>query len=503
MHPRVASMPCVAFSVLSWMVLGACDSAPSDAREGQIVSVLASADESLLRGRPALMAGKYVRMAGGSFDFFRGSLPLYRHDLRSGTTTLAKSRFDLDFPVVASLGDPHPENFGALRAADGTFGIEPNDFDAADRAPYLWDVRRLAAGAALAAALSNPDDPSARETTAREKLTVARAAAEGYRTAILAAASGATLPRVVTAEGNPILDDVLSRSARDHAARRELTERTRLEGGARFLSRGVVDPEDPQNVYGDLPAFARESLQDALDRYRTSLTAPPPREHLRVLDAVREFGSGVASWPRARVIVLVRGPSDDPNDDLLLEVKELVDSGTAGVIPPYVYADDIGARVIAASRGAWARPDAEPWWGVTSWLGLRCQVRLESEGQKNVRVARMVGSRGTAEAIGGLARTLGGIVARVHASGPDGVENARAIAKRLLVDPEGFVEEQAAVGAELADLAIADHARFLRALHSFGTTLGVPADADDRMRPDFAAVLGSPPLPPPLPPVPR
>ena len=480
--------------------VAACDGAPADAREGQIVNVLASADESLIRARPELVAGKYVRMSLGVFDFFRGTVPLYRHDLQSGTTGFASSRFDVDFPVVASLGDPHPENFGTVRAGDGTIALEPNDFDAADRAPYLWDVRRLAAGIALAAMLGNVDDSAARERASSQRRAIARAAVDGYRAAIFASAAGALPARVTDAGASPILEDLFSRSARDHAVRRELVDRTRLEGSTRKLLRGVADPEDTQNVYADLPAPPRESLQVALDRYRASLFAPPPAEHLRVIDAVREFGSGVASWPRLRVIVLVRGPTDDPSDDLMLEVKELVDSGTAGRLPPFVYADDVKKRVLATSRAAWSRPDAEALWGATDWLGLACQVRAESEGQKNVRVERMIGSRGTPEAITSLGRVLGSIVARVHAGGADGIANAQAISKRILEDQEGFLDEQADAGVRLAELAIADHARFVRALHARGLRLGVPFDAADLARPDFAAVLG---VPPPLPLLPQ
>src|SRR5262249_35398395 len=157
---------------------------------------------------------------------------------------------------------------------------------------------------------------------------------------------------------------------------------------------------------------------------------------LRLLDAVREFGSGVASWPRLRAILLVRGPTDDPADDVLLELKEVGDSGIAGLYPPGVYHDSVGQRVVHSARGAWARADAEPLWGWTDLLGFPCQIRRESEGQKNVRVARMAGGEGTPEAIAALATTLGTLVARVHASGPAGIDNARAIYKRIASSPE-------------------------------------------------------------------
>lgn len=473
----------------------ACEAAPPDARRAQIVAVLAAADEPLIRARPALVAGKYARMASGAFPFYRGALPVYRSDVRSGTTLAAVTRFGLDVPLVPSLGDPHPENFGALLAADGTFGIEPNDFDAADRAPYLWDVRRLTAGMALAATQANVDDEAARAQTFAERRAAARAAAVAYAAAVERAARGEALGRVTDARGSVILEDVLSRSRRDAARRRELAERTVLEGGTRRLLRGSVDPEDPERLALDLPAFALGALPDAIERYRRSLAAPPPPEHLQLLDAVRELGSGIASWPRVRVLLLVRGPSDDPGDDVLLELKEVIDSTIAGLYPPGVYADDVLHRVRVAQGYAWARPDAEPLWGTTTWLGFPCQIRLESEGQKSVRVERMVGERGTPEALAALGAVLGEILARVHTSGPEGLGLARALFARFGADPGGFADEQADAAVAYADLTREDHARFSAALVELGPRLGVPFDPSDAPRPDLAALFAVPPRP--------
>lgn len=481
------------------LALSGCDDRDDDPRTAQIVSVLASADEAQIRTRPALVAGKYARMALAPFDYYRGSLPVFRNDVRSGTTALGRSRFALDVPLVPSHGDPHPENFGVLRAGDGSLALEPNDFDAADAAPYLWDVRRLTAGVALAARASNADDPAARERAIGARRAIARKAAEGYRLGIEGAAAGAPPIRVDESLGGPIVADVFSRSRRDANARAELRDRTRLEPAARRLVRGVVDAEDPQNVYADLPPTLAASLPDALAQYRLSLVAPPPPETFQILDAVREFGSGVASWPRVRVIVLVRGATDAPDDDLLLELKELADSPIAGHYLPFVHHDAVGARVVDSARLAWARPDAEPYWGRTEWLGFPIQVRLETEGQKGIRVERMVEERGTPEALEALALTLGRIVARMHASGPDGLAHARAIFARIALDPEGFTDEQAEAGVTYADLTAEDHARFARAVVRYGLRLGVPTDPADAPRPDLANLFGTPPSPPALP----
>ncbi len=467
------------------------------ARQSEIVSTLVRADESLIRTRPALMAGKLVKMASGPYDFFRGTVPLYRHDMRSGTAAWP-TRFGLTVPLVPSLGDPHPENFGVLRAPDGSLGLEPNDFDAADRAPYLWDVRRFAAGLALATREANAGDAAGRAAAAGQVRAVVRAGVVAYREAIARRGRGESIGRVTTFD-SPILADLASRANRDFAARRELSDLTVVEAGARKLRRGAVDPEDPQTVHAELPSYARDALPDMLARYRTTLVAPPPAEAFKVLDAARQFGSGVASWPRVRALVLVRGATDAPDDDLVLEVKELADSGIAGLYPPGVYADDVGQRIVTMSRASWARPDAEPYWGVSSWVGLPCQVRLESEGQKGIRVERMVGARGRPDALVAMATALGLVLARVHTSSDEGVTLAQAIYAKISLDPEAFVEEQADFGEAYAERTVADYGHFVTALGALGPRLGLPEDPADLPRADVRALYGSPPPPSPSP----
>ena len=376
MRRAVVSIPITGIlGVVSCSVVSCSDHAIEEPREAQIVNVMAQADESVIRTRPVLSAGKYVKMAGAPYDFFRGTVPLWRSDVRNGGTDFAVSRFSLDV-LVPSLGDPHPENFGVLRAYDGTAALEANDFDASDRLPYLWDVRRLAAGMALATLVSNPEDGDARRTTIAAQADIVAAAMTSYRDAIFAAADGVLPPRVVAGMGGPIVDDLFKRSDRDDNGR-ELDELTTLTGAAprvRKFKLGVLDPEAPQGVQLPLPPAAIAALPRALADYRASLVIPPAIEELRVLDAVRIFGSGVASWPRVRVLIVVRGPSDDPGDDVMLELKEIADPNVGGLAPPGVYADSLGERVVRSGRATWARLDAEPRWGWTTWLGLPCQV---------------------------------------------------------------------------------------------------------------------------------
>ena len=61
------------------LALAAC-APPGDAREATLVQVLVKADEVVLRTRPQLVRGKFARMAASPFDFYRGSVPLFRAD---------------------------------------------------------------------------------------------------------------------------------------------------------------------------------------------------------------------------------------------------------------------------------------------------------------------------------------------------------------------------------------------------------------------------------------
>jgi len=473
------------------VLLVACGTGGDDPRKAEITSVIARADEPLIRSRPRLVAGKYTRMAASPFDFYRGTVPLAWHDFRTNRFGFGASAFSLTGPLVPVLGDPHPENFGTLLAADGTFSLEPNDLDSADFAPYLWDVRRLSAGMALAARVSNPDDAAAQADTASKAWSIARASAEGYAEAIAALARGAARERITEGAPDPTLEDLFQRSVEDRDAHIELDELTVLEGKTRHLRRGPLDPAEPTDLYIDVPAAAYAALPAALSTYRETLISPPPAAYFTLLDAARELGSGVASWPRVRVILLVRGPTDAPEDDVILELKELADSGLAGLYPPGVFYDDIAERVRLASRAAWAIPNAEPLWGTTRWLGFACQIKHETAGQKTIRVARMKGKRGTPDALLSLARRLGGVLARAHSADPKGLAWAIPdIADVIAEGPAAFADEQADIGDRYAAQVLLDWAFFQESVQDLGPRLGVPLDASDTPSVDLRALYG-------------
>jgi len=95
-----------------------------------------------MRGRvPSLIPIKYERMAASPFGFFRGAVPVMAADLALLPHT----------GIVNQIcGDAHVNNLGAYAAPDGRLVFDINDFDETTRAPFEWDLKRLATSLVLA-----------------------------------------------------------------------------------------------------------------------------------------------------------------------------------------------------------------------------------------------------------------------------------------------------------------------------------------------------------------
>lgn len=477
--------------------LAACQEAQGPSRQDRIVTTILAADAALLAERPGLVAGKYARMRDDLYSYYRGTMALWLRDAVEGAAPVAETRFATDARPVC-LGDSHPENFGTLRAG-GDFALEGNDFDAADRYPYLLDLRRLTVGMVLAARLSNEDDEDARAEAAAAAGAIVEATARGYAEAVAKLAEGKAAKRFDNPGGVRPLEDLFDR-ADDAWDDRDEWEGglTRVVDGRRVLARGALDPEDPTHALVDLPAEALEALGPALVAWRASLDPMPGEGHLVVKDAARELGTGLASWPRVRALVLVEGDSPDPDDDVVLEVKELADSGAAPWLGAGPWDGDPRARILATTVALWARPDADPLWGVSTWLGWPVQVRTEAAWHRTVRVRRLTGKRGTPKELRDLGGDLGALVARMHATGDAAVPGldgtAAAIAAAIAADEDGWVAEQVTVSLALADRVEQDWALFVAALEERGPLLGAPTGGAT-VTPLVEAVLAAPPLP--------
>ena len=102
------------------------------------------------KGRiPSLVKLKYERMMASPFGYFRGAVPVMAADLAvMGTTGI----------LAQICGDAHVRNLGAYAAEDGRLIFDINDFDETYRAPFEWDLKRMAASLVVAGRESGNKD---------------------------------------------------------------------------------------------------------------------------------------------------------------------------------------------------------------------------------------------------------------------------------------------------------------------------------------------------------
>ena len=114
--------------------------------------------EESSQGRlPQLVPIRYGRMLRSPFTFLRGAAALMAYDLASGPTTGAQ---------VQACGDCHLLNFGLFATPERNLIFDLRDHDETLRAPWEWDVKRLAASLVVAGRINGISDRRLRDVTA-------------------------------------------------------------------------------------------------------------------------------------------------------------------------------------------------------------------------------------------------------------------------------------------------------------------------------------------------
>ena len=100
------------------------------------------------------LAFRHGRMAVSPFAFLRGGAWVMAPDLAS----LPHTGY-----TVQICGDAHVRNLGAYGSPDGHIVFDVNDFDETCRAPWEWDLKRLAISLVLAAREAGTSDRGSRD----------------------------------------------------------------------------------------------------------------------------------------------------------------------------------------------------------------------------------------------------------------------------------------------------------------------------------------------------
>jgi uncharacterized protein (DUF2252 family) len=435
-----------------WVLISliyACAAPVGGAREQTVITALAEDNYSLALRDPALVAMKLAKMQRGPFEWLRGTAPLFWRDLTAAGSERPATAFgDPASSRVLLVGDPHPENVGTFRAADGTMFVDWNDFDSAGYGPYEGDVRRLAAGLVIAVA----DDALAAD--------LARRVAVGYATRIGDLASGLD-PVPVAAGASPYLDKVLEKASSNGDAHKDLDEVAPVVDGARAVVYRDLDPVGDDGVIENRLAPLDPVTADWVARAIAQRVAVQP-ELGTLAGAARRLGAGVSSYASLRYYALLTGPTSSPDDDLVLELKEERDGVIVHGVPQLAAAEwaSAAARAVDAQRRLQARRDGDAWLGAAELAPLSFKVRDHAAYQRGVNasdLAALAADPAKRDQLPALAEVLGGMLAASHARAltADGVRGLSVIAPRI-GSPVAFADEVIAVAVDDAAQIVAD-----------------------------------------------
>jgi uncharacterized protein (DUF2252 family) len=303
---------------------------------------------------PALVPLRMGRMLASPFAFLRGSAAVMAADLSRTPRT------GLD---VMACGDMHVSNFGLFASAERNLVFAINDFDEACPGPWEWDLKRLAASAAVATAHLGGSRAESEEA--------AQTAVQAY------------VERIRHYSEMGVLDVWYGRIDRDRimamvpgpfrAFTAEILAKAQDRGHIRSMERLTETVSGLPRLIEDRPIIERETtLADgtpvdvALDRILSSYQASlaQDRRHLlsryRLVDVVRKT-VGVGSVGLACWVLLFLG--EDAQDPLFLQVKTAQPSVLADQVAAAATGGNHGHRVVIGQRLIQGSPDIFLGWG--------------------------------------------------------------------------------------------------------------------------------------------
>jgi uncharacterized protein (DUF2252 family) len=301
-----------------------------------------------------LVPVRYARMLASPFSFLRGSAAVMTADLsRTPVTGLS----------VAACGDMHIANFGVYASAERNLVFAINDFDEIHPGPWEWDLKRLAASAAVAVRFMGGDDVVAGDA--------ARACVRSYRKRMRRYADMGHLAVWYDNIDEAAVLSALSPRVRRNAER--AIAKARVKGHIRSLDKLTERVDGEHRIVEEAPLIVREThtekgrpirdaLNDMLHAYVDSLSVDRRRllARYRIVDVARKV-VGVGSVGTECWVILLQGiDSDDP---LFLQVKQAQPSVLAPYVDLKLSIDNQGERVVIGQRAAQGSPDIFLGWG--------------------------------------------------------------------------------------------------------------------------------------------
>ena len=369
--------------------------------------------EASNRGRvPSLVPIRYGRMLHSPFAFLRGAAAIMAFDL--AMTPISRI-------AVQACGDAHLMNFGGFATPERHLVFDVNDFDETLRAPWEWDLKRLASSVTVAGRHLG--------FSKRRNADATMAAAAGYREQMALYATMHTLElwyqRIDATQVAELHFDSLGKDAVDappHPVTEHLFPKfTEAVGETRQIK------EEPPLVFrprrGDRTIT---NVRRLLAQYRATL----PADRRALLDrfelvdvAIKVVGVGSVGT-RCAVALLMAGD----NDSLFLQFKE----ARASVLEPYAgrsrYSNH-GERVVEGQRLMQAASDIFLGWSEDPSLRVDFYVRQ----LRDCKTAANVDAMNYPHLLD-YAHYCGAALARAHAKAGDAAAISGYIGKSEALD---------------------------------------------------------------------
>jgi len=297
------------------------------------ISLLQAQDESRVQ---ELVPIKYGRMSASPFAFLRGSAVVMASDLASTPAS----------GINALLcGDAHLSNFGLFATPERKLVFDLNDFDEVFPGAWEWDLKRLAASAAVAGRSNGYSDKFCRQVAETVAATYQESMDRFSRASTLdmwyyhvdAEAVQKVFDKAASKKGRKRAEKLIAK-ARTKTQEQTLAKITDVAGGKRRI---VSDPpllvpfrefSQAEQFIDDekLQLIAEKSVEDAWRQYLESL--PDDRRFLlkryHIVDGALRVG-GVGSVGTRCLILLLEARNVD--DAIILQLKEAGPS----VLEPY------------------------------------------------------------------------------------------------------------------------------------------------------------------------
>lgn len=382
---------------------------------------------------PELVPVKMARMAVCPFSFFRGSVPVMAADLAILPAT--------GIPVQI-CGDAHVRNLGAYAGPDGRLIFDINDFDETIRAPWEWDLKRLAASLVLAGREAGDSEHQCRDAV----LTCARM----YRTKM------AEFSRMTCLE------------VHKYRIHRQFTGRT----GVSVLQR--AERATPEHTLAKLTV--RHGAKRVFREVKPALTHPAKSRVKRVLQSIKPYRETLPGCSQAALdfyrpvdvafkivgtgsvathdYVVLHLAGEGARDPLFLQIKEAVQSAYAPYVKSPETAMHQGQRVVHGQRMLQVQSDIMLGW--TSIGAADYMVRQLSDHKASISDDDLKGAGLTEYAI-----TCGEVLAKGHARSGD-----PAVLAGYLGGSDRWDKALAKFAFVYADQTTGDYEKFTAAIRS-------------------------------------